>query len=197
MSEQVQTPPQSQEQTPGRKWNATTIAIWGVVIAVLILAGFGLVRTNTARPEPGEAAPGFSMQYFNGYEWEGREAATLADMQGQIVVLNFWASWCVPCRTEADLLESSWKRYREDGVIFLGIAYSDVEPKAKGFLEEFSITYPNAPDLGTSISDDYDITGVPETFIIDREGVIRHVQPGPINRATLSGVLDQLLAETG
>jgi cytochrome c biogenesis protein CcmG/thiol:disulfide interchange protein DsbE len=195
MSEHIQARTPSGEQTSGRKWNVTSIALWAVVIAVLGLAGFGLVRTNTARPTPGEAAPGFSMQYFDGYEWQDREAATLAEMQGQIVVLNFWASWCVPCRTEADVLENSWKRYREDGVIFLGIAYSDVEPKARGFLEEFNITYPNAPDLRTSISDDYDITGVPETFIIDREGIIRHVQPGPINQATLSGVLNQLIVE--
>ncbi len=189
MSEQVQ------ETSPKKKLNASTITIWVVVIAILGLSAFGLVKTNTARPEQGEKAPEFSMKFFDGYTWDGKADAELADMRGKIVVLNFWASWCGPCRVEADLLEQTWRRYADQDVVFLGIAYSDVEPNAKAYLEEFNITYPNAPDLGTSISEDYDITGVPETFFIDREGTIYEFHFGPIDAAKLTAVIEQMLAE--
>ncbi len=188
---------QAQEISPKKKLNVTTITIWVVVLAILGLAAFGLVRTNTARPEKGEKAPGFGMKFFDGYTWGDKTSANLADMQGKIVVLNFWASWCGPCRVEADLLEQTWREYADRDVIFLGIDYSDVEPNALAYLEEFNITYPNAPDLGTSISDDYDITGVPETFFIDREGTIYEFHYGPIDAAKLRGVLEQMLAEGG
>ncbi|MCA9971050.1 MAG: TlpA family protein disulfide reductase [Anaerolineales bacterium] len=190
MSDQAVTP----TPTKGR-FNATTIAIWVVVLAVLGLSAFGLLRTNTARPEAGDEAIDFTMQFFEGYDWQGQPSADLSDFRGQIVVVNFWASWCAPCRVEADLLEQTWRAYRDQGVVFLGIAYSDVEPNSKAYLAEFDITYPNAPDLGTSISDDYDITGVPETFFVDENGEVHYFHFGPIDAATLRGTLDQMLAE--
>jgi cytochrome c biogenesis protein CcmG/thiol:disulfide interchange protein DsbE len=108
-------------------------------------------------------------------------------------VLNFWASWCVECRIEADLLEETWKEYRDAGVVFLGVAYIDVEPKSLEYLEEFNITYPNAPDLRSEISSKYDITGVPETFFIDQAGEVVHIQLGPVNGTMLTGLIDQML----
>lgn len=192
MSDQAVTP------TPASgRFNATTIAIWAVVLAVLALSAYGLLRNTVARPESGERAPDFTMQFFEGYDWQGQSAASLSDFRGQIVVVNFWASWCAPCRVEADLLEQTWRAYQDDGVIFLGIAYSDVEPNSKAYLEEFDITYPNAPDLGTSISDDYDITGVPETFFINKDGEVHYFHFGPIDAATLTSTLETMLAEGG
>lgn len=177
--------------------NLTSIILWVVVLAVLGLSGYGLVTNNASRPEAGEKAPSFTMQFFDGYSWQGKAVATLAELQGQVVVVNFWASWCVECRIEADLLEQAWQQYRDQGVVFVGIAYSDVEPNAKAYLQEFNITYPNAPDLGTSISADYEITGVPETFFIGRDGVIRQVIIGPVNALTMNSIMAQLLAEGG
>jgi cytochrome c biogenesis protein CcmG/thiol:disulfide interchange protein DsbE len=101
----------------------------------------------------------------------------------------------VECRLEADLIENTWRNYMGNDVLFLGVAYSDVEPNAIAYLEEFGITYPNAPDLGTDISDTYEITGVPETFFIGKDGVIEYVHIGPLNQATMDGVIQKLLQE--
>ncbi|MCA9932469.1 MAG: TlpA family protein disulfide reductase [Ardenticatenaceae bacterium] len=188
---------QAVEGTPKKPFNVTSIVIWVVVIGVLGLAAFGLVRNTTARPEPGEKAPEFHMTFFDGYTWDGKTSAELADLQGKVVVLNFWASWCGPCRVEADLLEQASRNYAGQDVVFVGIAYSDVEPNSKAYLQEFDITYPNAPDLGTSISDDYDITGVPETFFIDRDGMIYDFHFGPIDAVKLNSVIERMLADGG
>ncbi|MEW5989102.1 MAG: TlpA disulfide reductase family protein [Chloroflexota bacterium] len=173
--------------------NWMSVGVWVGVIAILAVLGWGLVNVNKSRPE--ETAPDFDMQFFPGYEWEGRPAASLNDMQGQVVVLNFWASWCVECRLEADLLEQTWRAYRDRGVIFLGIAYIDAEPNSLAYMKEFDITYPNAPDLRSAISSDYEITGVPETFFIGKTGRVEHIQIGPLDQPTLVGLLERLLAQ--
>lgn len=189
MNETIDTPISSGK--PPIHW--TNILMWAAVLGILALVGWGLVNANATRPEAGQPAPGFDMQFFSGYELDGNSNAKLDDLKGQIVVLNFWAAWCVPCRDEAPILEAAWQKYRDQGVTFLGIAYADVEPNSIAFMQEFGITYPNAPDLGTDISQDYEITGVPETFIIDRDGTIIHVQIGPIDAATLNGTIESLL----
>ncbi len=165
------------------------------VLALLALLGWGLVNTNRTRPIAGNMAPEFSVQYYDGYEWEDQTVSSLNDFKGKVVVLNFWASWCVECRYEADLLEQAWKDYRDADVIFLGVAYVDVEPKSREYLQEFSVTYPNAPDLRSLISGAYEITGVPETFIIDQQGEIAYVEIGPISAPTLYGQINQLIGE--
>ncbi len=151
------------------------IALWVAVITILAVLAWGLINTNAPRPEVGQNAPEFGVEFFDGYEWESRPVASLAEMRGRPVVLNFWASWCVECRYETDLLEQSWLKYKDQGVVFLGVAYADVEPNSIAYMEEFGVTFPHAPDLGTAISRDYEITGVPETFFIDKEGIIRYV----------------------
>jgi cytochrome c biogenesis protein CcmG/thiol:disulfide interchange protein DsbE len=91
------------------------------------------------------------------------------------VVLNFWASYCEPCKDEAPVFERVWREYRDQNVVFLGINTDDIESDAMAYLDRYEITYPNAPDVGGHIEDDYRITGIPETFIIDAEGnVSRH-----------------------
>lgn len=169
--------------------------MWLAIALILGLSGWGLVNSNRVRPEAGQTAPDFNMQFFNGYEWETVTETTLADMRGKVVVLNFWASWCVECRVEADLLEQRWQQYRDQGVVFLGIAYVDAEPNSLAYLQEFNVTYPNAPDLGTDIAQNYEITGVPETFFIGRDGQIAHVQIGPVSERVLDGVIGQLIQE--
>lgn len=183
------------EDEKPRKMRWGVIALWTGVISLLALLLWGLVEVNDTRPEAGEVAPALAVEFFDGYEWEQRPTADLEEMRGKVVVLNFWASWCVECRLEADLIEETWRKYRDEDVVFLGVAYADVEPNSIAYLDEFNITYPNAPDLGTDISDEYEITGVPETFFIDKEGTIQHVQIGPLNQQMMDGVLRQLLGE--
>jgi cytochrome c biogenesis protein CcmG/thiol:disulfide interchange protein DsbE len=190
MTDTVEQAPAAPEELKGFQWG--TMAIWGGVLVILAVLGWGLLRTNAERPD--NVAPDFEVQFFNGYEWEGKTTANLSDFKGQPVILNFWASWCAECRIEADLLEDTWRAYRDEGVVFLGVAYVDVEPKSIAYLEEFDITYPNGPDLRSSVSSKYEITGVPETFFIDRDGKISHIQIGPVNEPMLVGLIDQLLA---
>lgn len=177
------------------RWSS--LLLWIFVIGLLSFLGWGLVQTNKTRPEAGQMAPDFEVKFLDGYEWDGRQTANLNDFNGKIVVLNFWASWCVECRVEAEAFEASWQKYQDRGVVFLGVAHVDVEPKSIEYLQEFNISYPNALDYGDRISSDYEITGVPETFIIDPSGQVQYVQIGPIQEATLNGTIEQLLAQGG
>ena len=104
-------------------------------------------------------------------------------MRGNVVVINFWASWCKPCESEAADLEAAWRYYQPGGeVIFLGVDYVDTEPEARSYLAKFEITFPNGPDMGTKISQLFNRSlGVPETYIIDQEGTLRYVKIGPFS----------------
>lgn len=184
--EQAPPSPKSARFTP---WS---LIIWGVTAVIIFILGFGLLTLNESRPEVGANAPDFAMTFFDGYEWQKLESATLSQMEGQVVVINFWASWCIECRLEADILQKASQRYADD-VIFLGIAWTDTEPKSLRYLEEFGITYPNAPDLGLNAGADYEITGVPETFFIDKSGQIAHVIIGPVSEDVLDGVIPPLV----
>lgn len=185
----------AEETTERRSLRWSTVLVWGGIIALLALFGWGLLNANEGRPEEGAVAPDFEMQFFDGYQWKDLENAGLEDMRGQVVVLNFWASWCIECRVEADLLESTWRQYRDQGVVFLGVAYVDSEAKSLAYLEEFGITYPNAPDLGSEISNKYKITGVPETFFIGKDGQVSDFVLGPVNATMLQNQIQTLLAQ--
>jgi cytochrome c biogenesis protein CcmG/thiol:disulfide interchange protein DsbE len=172
------------------------LLIWAAVLFILAILGWGLLNASATRPEAGQPAPGFQMEFFNGYEWEAQPVANLSDLRGKIVVLNFWASWCVECRLESDLLEATWRKYRDQDVVVLGIAWTDTEPKSLSYMKEFGITFPNAPDLGLTIGRDYEITGVPETFFIDKNGQIARVWIGPVNQELLEGTIQELLEKS-
>ena len=194
MNEALSTPVSETEKPVQKRFNITFVLVGLVVLAILGMAGFGLVKAQEGRPEVGAAAPAFEFAFFDGYEWDGKEATGLEDMRGNIVVLNFWASWCIECRDETTVFENAWQRYQNDGVVFVGVAYVDIEPNSIAYLDEFNVTFPNAPDLRSGISKLYNVTGVPETFILDREGTIRHVKIGPYREAELNQILNDLLA---
>ena len=182
--------------SPEKKRTLSTgaILIFVAVVAVLGMLGWGLRETNKTQPVVGDSVRKFEMSFFNGYEWEGKSFATIDDMTGQVIVLNFWASWCVQCRDETALFEQAWQQYKDDGVIFLGVAYIYVEPKSLEYMEEYAVTFPNAPDLRSAISDLYKITGVPETYIIDQEGNVVFTKEGALTETEL---YTQLAALTG
>ena len=148
--------------------------LWVGLIFLLVILGVGLLRSQQGQVNVGEAAPDFELESFSGKRYR------LSDLRGKVVLVNFWASWCESCKPEAKDLEEAYQSYLSRGdVIFLGVDYVDTEPEAIAYLEEFGITYPNGPDLRTEISQAYRIRGVPETFIIDQEGRITHLQIGP------------------
>jgi cytochrome c biogenesis protein CcmG/thiol:disulfide interchange protein DsbE len=94
----------------------------------------------------------------------------LASLRGKVVVLNFWASWCVPCKSEAPRLEAAWQRYRGRGVVVLGVDGQDFSGDAKRFIRKHGITYPNVHDGPGDIGTKYGVTGFPETYFVDRRG---------------------------
>lgn len=162
----------------------------GFLLILGLLSVFGWKMFDNARGQVKSGlAPDFTLSLF-----EGRQL-TLSELRGQVVVINFWASWCIPCRDEAPVLEQTWRRYRDRGVVFIGVDYLDAEKEALAFLEEFDITYPNGPDLGTRIAYDYRITGVPETFFIAKDGRIADLEIGPLTEARLVSALETLLRE--
>ena len=175
---------------PKTSSNTKTIML---VIGVVLLLGLMFVfawglQTRESTQLSGATAPQFAMPIFDGGE------IALADLRGQVVVVNFWASWCVECYKEAALLEQAYRDYKDQGVVFLGIDYLDTEKEALAYIARYDITYPNGPDIQSKIARAYRITGVPETFFIDPQGNIKHVQIGPIERPQLYGLIDQLLA---
>ena len=186
-------------QTPARRgvpvW--AQVLIWVGLVALLVLLGITLNKRKQGTVQPGDAIPDFSMTLFNDYPYNGQTQVSLSDFAGKIVVINFWASWCKPCEQEAAELEAAWEYYEPtEQVIFLGVDYVDTEPEALLYLKKFGITYPNGPDRRTKISQLFRIQGVPETYFIDRSGVLRYVKVGSFNALEeIRSVVDGLLAE--
>lgn len=156
------------------------IIIWVFLVALLVLVGIILSKRQQGNVQPGDKIPDFSLPLFSDYEYAGKSEVKLSDFQGKVVVLNFWASWCKPCEQEAAELEEAWKSYEDGGeVVFLGADYVDTEPEARAYLKKFGITFSNGPDMGTKISQMFRISGVPETYFIDQDGVLYYVKIGP------------------
>jgi cytochrome c biogenesis protein CcmG/thiol:disulfide interchange protein DsbE len=118
----------------------------------------------------------------------------LAHFRGKVVVLNFWASWCEPCRDEAPAIEAAWRRYRDRGVVVIGVNVQDLLPKAARFVEAVGATYPMARDRDNRVYRAYGLTGVPETFFIDRAGrVVRKFAGVVTDRAAWFVAIDDAL----
>ena len=156
------------------------IIIWVFLVGLLVIVAMGLRRAQQGTVQPGQKIENFSLPLYSGYELDGKNEIKLEDLRGKIVVLNFWASWCKPCEQEAAEMQRAWQEYGPTGkVVFLGADYVDTEPNARVYLKKFGITYANGPDLATKISQYFRIKGVPETYFIDQEGVLRYIQVGP------------------
>ena len=161
--------------------------IFGVGLPLLAVLAYGFTRDPREIPSPliGRQAPPFKVRLADGSE------VKLADLRGKVVFLNFWASWCPPCRAEARLLEASWQRHRDQDVVFLGVNMQDREEAAREFLREFAISYPNGLDGGNRIAIDYGVWGIPETFFIDRNGRITYKQIGAFDGKTIHAKLEE------
>jgi cytochrome c biogenesis protein CcmG/thiol:disulfide interchange protein DsbE len=173
------------------------IIIWVGLLGLLGMVGFTLNKRQQGTVQPGDVIPDFTLPLFSDYEYAGQSEIKLSDLRGKVVVLNFWASWCKPCEQEAAELQEAWELYEPTGqVIFLGADYVDTEPEARVYLQKYGINFPNGPDMGTRISQLFRIAGVPETYFIDRAGVLRYVQVGPFTSlGQIQQQIDLLLSE--
>jgi cytochrome c biogenesis protein CcmG/thiol:disulfide interchange protein DsbE len=185
---------------------AFKIAAWVVSLSVLLglaavqlqggeegTAGSFGIADYQAEPVAVDApAPDFELELLSG---EG--TLRLSDLRGKVVVLNFWASWCSPCRLEAPDLQAAWVDYRDLGVRFLGADELDDRFAARGFVEEFGITYPSVFDPSGSLADDFGFIGLPATYVIDERGRLAFRFQGFIDGATLRSALDDVLARGG
>jgi len=147
-----------------------TFKLAGQLVALAAVAGMlGLLVWRLTHqshvPKIGGPAPGFNLRRV-----DGRGKLSLASLRGRPVVLNFWASWCVPCKGEAKMLEQAAQQYRDRGVVFLGVDYHDVTSDARTFISHHGVTYTTVQDGSGMVGDRYGLTGVPETFFIDRRG---------------------------
>jgi cytochrome c biogenesis protein CcmG, thiol:disulfide interchange protein DsbE len=178
--------------TPSR---ARRLPMWVIVIAFALLVVFlgliawGLNRSMEGRVANGAPAPQFAATTFDGKPFDTKQYA------GKVIFVNFWASWCQPCAQEAVELEEAYQHYKPDGqVAFIGLAYVDTAPESLAYLQRYGITYPNGPDLATKISQTYGVRGVPETFIIDRQGKLAYFRAGPFTSTDeVISIVDSIL----
>lgn len=133
------------------------------------------------------AAPDVTLELFDGGTFR------LAEQRGHVVVMNFWASWCIPCRREAPRLALAARQYHDRGVVLVGIAIQDSEMGARGFLKEFGITYPNGPDPQSALANAYSVASIPTTVVIDQQGQMRRRWLGELSAAQLTGFIDDAL----
>lgn len=164
------------------------LAITGLIIGpILGLLIFGFTRDARYITSPLLAKPGapFTLTMFDGRK------LSLEDLRGKAVFLNFWASWCLPCREEARDLESAWKKVKDKNLVFVGVALQDTDKNAQEFLQEFNITYPNGKDESGKIAVDYGTWGIPESFFIDPQGRITYKHVGGIRAALVIAKLEE------
>lgn len=180
----------TEDEVRARRFSWGTILAVVAVLGLLVILGLMLQRTQQGPVTVNTTAPGFSVEAFDGQIFD------LADHKGQVVVVNFWASWCKPCEQEAEELELAYRQYQGQKVAFVGINWVDTEPEARAYLDRFGITYPNAPDLGTRVGQAYRIRGVPETFIIGPDGQIAYVKIGPFESLNeINSAIEAALAQ--
>ncbi len=159
------------------------LKLTGQLVALACVAGLlGLLVWRLTHqehaPRVGAAAPAFTLRRL-----AGPGTVSLATLRGKPVVLNFWASWCIPCKTEATALERAWTEYRSRGVVFVGVDFHDVTGDAQRFVAAHRLTFPIVQDGSGNVTSSYGITQVPETYVLDRSGrVVAHLA-GPITAA--------------
>ncbi len=163
-----------------------TVAVVG--LATVLAQGLDITQTADS-PLLGKPAPPFSLASL-----DGDASVSSEQFAGHIVVVNFWASWCVPCRKEAPILESFWERWASQGVVLVGILYGDTPTNGRDFRDEFGLTYPQADDRDGRTSIDYGVRGVPETFVISPGGLVMARIIGAVGPTTLDDVVSRVLA---
>jgi cytochrome c biogenesis protein CcmG/thiol:disulfide interchange protein DsbE len=171
-------------------WKRVAIPLAGLPVVALLAYGLTRDATLVPSPLPGRPAPDFAMSALSG------DSVRLADLRGQVVLLNFWASWCLPCLQEHPLLVAADERWREQGLRIVGVVYQDSPGNARDWLRERGGEWVHGLDPGSRLAIEYGLFGVPETFFIDRAGVIRYKHVGPLTADVVSTWVTRLLADS-
>jgi cytochrome c biogenesis protein CcmG/thiol:disulfide interchange protein DsbE len=158
------------------------------VCAVIGLLGFGLLSKGTATIEVRDPVPDKALPVLGG-SGEGE----IADYRGEWVLVNLWASWCLPCRDEAPELERWWRAHRDQGATVLGINVQDNSEDALAFLDEFKTTYPQLRSVGDERSEAFGSTGVPENFLVNPQGRLALIWRGPVDESFLEDSVDPIV----
>ncbi len=153
------------------------------------IGGFTVANYKARAEVENTPAPDFELPSL-----EDGAPIALSSLRGQVVVLNFWASWCAPCRFEAPGLRRVSERYRDRGVRFLGVDYRDDDAAGRAFVDEFRLRYPSVTDPSGSLAYDYELIGFPTTFIIDPAGTIRYRFVGYLDEDVLEKALSDVLS---
>ena len=167
------------------------------VVGVLGLLAYGVasqerdtsIEDALSRGER-EPAPDISLPPL-----DGGEERSLSDWRGQVVVLNYWASWCDPCREESPLLERWHQRLERRNATVLGVDVLDVTDDARDFIDEYGLTYPHLRDKDGSTQEDFGVNLLPKTLVIDRQGRIAASRPGPVDDEFMRANVAPLLRE--
>lgn len=175
-------------------WRRLAITL-AIIAPILWLLAFGFQRDARYIKTPLIAKPAapFTVTLFDppaGNRGIARKIS-LDELRGKAVFLNFWASWCPPCREEARDLEAAWQRVKDQDLVFLGVALQDTEKDSRAFLQEFKVSYPNGRDESGKIAVDYGTWGIPESFFIDPQGRITYKHVGAIRAALVVTKLEE------
>ncbi|MQF68624.1 MAG: TlpA family protein disulfide reductase [SAR202 cluster bacterium] len=184
-------------QKNSKKLKATVIFLLAMLIAgFTIFLAIGVMGTTTATSRSGKELVGKKAPSFVAPK-VGGQLVSLENYKNKPLVLNFWASWCPPCRDETPGMERIWRKYEDQGVVILGINVQDGEKEAERYISEFGVTFSNALDLDGSITVDYGVTGLPVTFFIDNDSVVTGRWVGSISEDRLDNWVSNLIFSTG
>ncbi len=186
MTEHSEARPDRRSRLP---WVLGAVFVALVVIGVVLWSRFGSDPNLVSSPLVGQPVPAVALPYLE----ESGELA-LDELGGEVVVVNFWASWCVPCRAEHGQLVAAAEAYRDAGVRFVGVVYQDSTANAVGFLDELGRGYDYVRDDRSRAAIEFGVFGVPETFFVDQDGTVVGNVRGPVDAGLLFGALDTILA---
>lgn len=210
-SQRAPTPARPSSRAPTR---GTILRSAAVVALIVLLLGLLIARIQAAqqvvKTTPGAGlsagshplAADFTLHTWAWWNTEPKsvsqatlaaETMRLAALQGKVVVINFWASWCDPCRAEAPTLEAAWLRYQSQGVVFIGVDVNDTAADSAAFLKQYHLTYFSGPDYTDTTVVAYGVLGLPTTYFVDRHGHVASKHIGLIDAKTLNQSIQQAL----